>query len=460
MSSVQHLREFIRERLTAAAEEIFSEVEKTIVRYEEELHGLRRMMAISWKPELKLSRTAMELQRQSSDLQKPHVSMEEEASAIQQLCNQRRRSSHDQEEAEPQWSEEEPMEPEPPLIEEQREPDPPLTEEQREPEPPLIKEEEDDAKPPLVEEQEELEPSLIKEEELEYPLMEEVKEETDSSWLEHQQSMSEHLPSGQNQMDLCSHLVGEQPLQNQSIVPIETSIHQEIEEEPRTEQLSFHISPVVETRDQEGSSSTGSETLSPTDTKKMSFKCDICGRSYKTKYNLKVHLQTHTGERPFSCETCGKGFSRRDKLNVHLRTHTGERPFSCETCGKTFFQIYHLNNHKKNHTDERPFPCQICGKGFSTIHRLNVHKQIHTDLQKPHVSMEEEASSIQQLCNQRRRSGETFHDGGWKGQMFSRTPAGVEELQVDWSARKDRGTWSFQRTKTMTMMMMMTKDLT
>ncbi|XP_035989342.1 uncharacterized protein LOC105923718 isoform X3 [Fundulus heteroclitus] len=68
MSSVQHLREFIRERLTAAAEEIFSEVEKTIVRYEEELHGLRRMMAISWKPELKLSRTAMELQRQSSGL--------------------------------------------------------------------------------------------------------------------------------------------------------------------------------------------------------------------------------------------------------------------------------------------------------------------------------------------------------------------------------------------------------
>ncbi|MEQ2277679.1 hypothetical protein XENORESO_006196, partial [Xenotaenia resolanae] len=52
MSSVQHLREFIRERLTAAAEEIFSEVEKTIVRHEEDM----RLLEICWKPQIKLTR--------------------------------------------------------------------------------------------------------------------------------------------------------------------------------------------------------------------------------------------------------------------------------------------------------------------------------------------------------------------------------------------------------------------
>ncbi|MED6259444.1 hypothetical protein ATANTOWER_022895 [Ataeniobius toweri] len=52
MSSVQHLREFIRERLTAAAEEIFSEVEKTIVRYEEDV----RLLGTCWKPQIKLTR--------------------------------------------------------------------------------------------------------------------------------------------------------------------------------------------------------------------------------------------------------------------------------------------------------------------------------------------------------------------------------------------------------------------
>ncbi|XP_047223754.1 uncharacterized protein LOC124869724 isoform X4 [Girardinichthys multiradiatus] len=63
MSSVQHLREFIRERLTAAAEEIFSEVEKTIVRYEEE----HKIMVINWKPQIKLNRIGMELQRPGSE---------------------------------------------------------------------------------------------------------------------------------------------------------------------------------------------------------------------------------------------------------------------------------------------------------------------------------------------------------------------------------------------------------
>ncbi|XP_035989340.1 gastrula zinc finger protein XlCGF48.2 isoform X1 [Fundulus heteroclitus] len=414
MSSVQHLREFIRERLTAAAEEIFSEVEKTIVRYEEELHGLRRMMAISWKPELKLSRTAMELQRQSSDLQKPHVSMEEEASAIQQLCNQRRRSSHNQEEAEPQWSEEEQMEPDPPLTEEQEEPEPPLIEEQEEPEPPLIKDEDEGQELPQVkeleepgwikeendkpessmakEEQKESEPPLIKEEKeeevpepqqveepevLEYPLTEDVKEEPYFLWLKQEQQIPEHLPTRGDQMDLCNIQEGKN-LVHKSIAVMETSTLQGCEGEPRTEQNSFYIPPVVETKDQEGSSSAGSESQSHTDTKRMPFRCDICGRSCKNKYRLERHYRTHTGERPFTCQTCGKGFAQIGDLNIHRRSHTGERPFSCQTCGKTFSRIDNLNVHKKIHTGEKPFSCQICGKGFIGRYHLNVHQRIHT----------------------------------------------------------------------------------
>ena len=52
MSSVQHLREFISQRLTAAAEEIFTEFEKTIVQYEEEIDRQRRLLDITWKPRI------------------------------------------------------------------------------------------------------------------------------------------------------------------------------------------------------------------------------------------------------------------------------------------------------------------------------------------------------------------------------------------------------------------------
>ncbi|XP_041849450.1 uncharacterized protein LOC121645121 isoform X2 [Melanotaenia boesemani] len=90
MSSVQRLREFISERLTAAAEEIFTEFEKTIVQYEEEIDHQRRQLDITWKPQKKLNRT---------ELAQQHVHEEEEVLADQQLCDQERNSSLDQEES-------------------------------------------------------------------------------------------------------------------------------------------------------------------------------------------------------------------------------------------------------------------------------------------------------------------------------------------------------------------------
>ncbi|XP_035989414.1 golgin subfamily A member 6-like protein 22 [Fundulus heteroclitus] len=147
---------------------VVSEVEKTIVRYEENA----RRLESCWRPQIKTTRI---------DLQKPHVSMEEEASSIQQLCNQRRRSSHDQEEAEPQWSEEEQMEPEPPLIKE----------EHVEPESSWVKEE-----------QIEPETQIEEQENPECPRIKEEKEICDSSRLKHEQQDTENLATRREQEDV------------------------------------------------------------------------------------------------------------------------------------------------------------------------------------------------------------------------------------------------------------------
>nr|XP_024655872.1 golgin subfamily A member 6-like protein 6 [Maylandia zebra] len=93
MPSVQYLREFINERLTAAAEQIFLEFEKTIVQYEEEIDRQRRLLDITWKPQIKLHRT--------DDPQQPVCKEEEEVLPEQQLWNQE--------------------EPEPPQIKEEQE---------------------------------------------------------------------------------------------------------------------------------------------------------------------------------------------------------------------------------------------------------------------------------------------------------------------------------------------------
>lgn len=61
MSSLEYLREFVNERLTAAAEEIFGVFKRTLDEYEEELVRQRKMLAFVWKPEIKLLRTGYNL---------------------------------------------------------------------------------------------------------------------------------------------------------------------------------------------------------------------------------------------------------------------------------------------------------------------------------------------------------------------------------------------------------------
>ena len=63
MSQIRLLRVFLNERLTAAAEEIFGVVEKTVAEYQEEVVRLQRLLDIVLQPEpditLKLHRAGL-----------------------------------------------------------------------------------------------------------------------------------------------------------------------------------------------------------------------------------------------------------------------------------------------------------------------------------------------------------------------------------------------------------------
>ncbi|XP_061583863.1 uncharacterized protein LOC133448900 isoform X2 [Cololabis saira] len=59
MSKVNPLREFLCQRLTAAAAEIFSVFEKTLLEFEEELDRKRRLLDLVLKPELRLHRVEL-----------------------------------------------------------------------------------------------------------------------------------------------------------------------------------------------------------------------------------------------------------------------------------------------------------------------------------------------------------------------------------------------------------------
>lgn len=56
MSAVGCLKQFVSDKLAAAAEEIFAVFHNAIVEYEEELDRHRKLLELAWKPEIKLHR--------------------------------------------------------------------------------------------------------------------------------------------------------------------------------------------------------------------------------------------------------------------------------------------------------------------------------------------------------------------------------------------------------------------
>ena len=54
----------------------------------------------------------------------------------------------------------------------------------------------------------------------------------------------------------------------------------------------------------------------------------VCGKGFKLKGYINVHMKTHGEERPYTCELFGKGYKQSSCLRTHMRTHSGERPYT------------------------------------------------------------------------------------------------------------------------------------
>ncbi|XP_021168972.2 zinc finger protein 436 isoform X2 [Fundulus heteroclitus] len=131
------------------------------------------------------------------------------------------------------------------------------------------------------------------------------------------------------------------------------------------------------------------------------FRCDLCPKAYMRSNDLEHHRKVvHVSgaarpPRPASllCHLCGKEFRCRSQLAVHLQTHTGERPHLCDVCGRKFGRQYQLRRHKiLTHRavaadDVLPpgagFACGVCGKRLKSEALLAAHARVHAG-DKPH----------------------------------------------------------------------------
>ncbi|XP_030267029.1 zinc finger protein OZF-like [Sparus aurata] len=342
MSKVQTLRVFMKQRLTAAAEEIFELFERTIAEYEEELCRQRKLLDAVTEPQVQLHRT---------DVQKLLESKEEDPPEQQE-----RSTSMDQED--------------PPEL-------PHIKEEQEE----LWTRQEGEQLPGLEEADIKftLSPVPVKSEEDE--------EKPQSSQLHQRQTEQMETeadgedcggPEPDRTFNSVSHL--------QPVTDDETSHCCE----PETDHSSDWETRKHQVHSEEqGSSCSVCKKKIPsrsqvvkhmrTHKREKRFRCSVCGKIFSRRAHVTQHLVVHTSEKPFSCSLCGKKFTQKSSLYKHLKLHAQGKLYTCSICQSSVSSRGSLKRHMSVHSEEKQFSCSVCGKGFRAKRYVKSHMTVHTE---------------------------------------------------------------------------------
>ncbi|XP_043190330.1 zinc finger protein 668-like [Amphibalanus amphitrite] len=121
---------------------------------------------------------------------------------------------------------------------------------------------------------------------------------------------------------------------------------------------------------------------SEADRRQSRYPCIVCERPQRSKTSLRAHLVSHTGERPFQCSACPAAFRHFANARGHLRRHTAAR-CACDVCGRTFLLRADLRRHQRTHSQRPKLACHLCPSTFSRADNLARHVRVAHGAEPP-----------------------------------------------------------------------------
>jgi len=153
---------------------------------------------------------------------------------------------------------------------------------------------------------------------------------------------------------------------------------------------------IVIAQQQQRKPSVKDKVFAPTRT----YFCSRCNLECSSRYHLRTHERTHTGDRPYGCNVCGRRFNRPYEWKVHVLKHATNGRH--KEVARAFEQNLELGMEKVNGDPgvqslrpplpqryfdidkpppkddaNRPFQYAICFKAFATNFILTAHLKTH-----------------------------------------------------------------------------------
>ncbi|KAG7213196.1 hypothetical protein KM043_002510 [Ampulex compressa] len=113
------------------------------------------------------------------------------------------------------------------------------------------------------------------------------------------------------------------------------------------------------------------------------YSCHLCRKKFHHRSRLDNHLRLH--EKGFKCEECGKEYRGTRELMSHKRFKHGQAPVStCVLCKRSFASISNYYQHVLTHAGIRPYKCDVCEEDFTQRSSLLRHRKHHPGV-LPHL---------------------------------------------------------------------------